>query len=101
MRLNTRSEHYSPRVTGSFPVSDAYGLLISTKSSYVQKSIDAQTKVELNIPQLTIANIGKFGERLTKSFQSSRVQGSIPVKGNFFAEFILLQYNSGKKNDLF
>ena len=29
------------------------------------------------------------------STDSPRVKGSIPVRGNFFAEFIFLQYNSG------
>ena len=57
-------------------------------------SINAQTKVELKIPQLTLAKIAQMGRHdivnTRSEHYSPRVEGSIPVRGNFFAEFILL-----------
>ena len=43
----------------------SHALLISVKFLQVQKSIDAQTKVELNIPQLTLAMIAQLGRHGT------------------------------------
>ena len=57
-------------------------------------------KVELNMPQLILAKIAQLGRHETVNTRSvhfsSGVAGSIPVIGNFFAEFILLLYNSGR-----
>ena len=45
---------------------------------------------------LIIETMGRYAELLQKhDTRSPRVPGSIHVRGNFFAEFILLQYNSG------
>ena len=56
--------------------------------------MDAQTKVELNIPQLTLPKLAQLGKhemvnRRRECF-SPRVTGSILVTRNFFAEYILL-----------
>ena len=55
----------------------------------VQKSIDAQTKVELKIPQLTLWKIAQMGRHETVNTKievySHRAEGSIPVRGNFCA----------------
>ena len=57
-------------------------------------SIDAHTKVELKIPQLTLAKITQIGgmKMYTQEVSTTvlRIKGSIPVRSNFFAEFILL-----------
>ena len=51
-------------------------------------SIDAQIKMELKIPQLTLAKIAQLGRHETVNTRSehynNRVAGSIPVRGNFF-----------------
>ena len=53
-----------------------------------------QTKVELNIPLLALAKIVQLGRHETVNTRSEHyspsVVGSIPVRGKFFAEFILL-----------
>ena len=58
----------------------------------IPKSNDAQTKVELKIPQLT--KIDQLSRQETinmrREHYSPRVENLIPVGGNFFAEFILL-----------
>ena len=50
--------------------------------------------MELKIPQLIIAKIAQLGRHDTvntrNEHNSYMVEGSIPVRGNFFAEFILL-----------
>ena len=50
--------------------------------------------MELNIPQLTLAKIAQLGRYETVNIRgehySPRVVASIPARGNFFAEFILL-----------
>ena len=56
--------------------------------------------MELQIPQLTLAKIAQMGgqEIVDKRTErnSPRVEGSIPIRGNCFAEFILLYYNYGR-----
>ena len=56
--------------------------------------MDRQIKVKLNIPQLTLAKIAQLGRYENVSTRSEhvspRVAGSIPLRGNFFPEFILL-----------
>ena len=63
----------------------------STKVNY------PQTKVELKIIQLTIANIAQMGRHETVNTRSENyspgLEGSIPVRDNFFSDFILLKYN--------
>ena len=48
----------------------------------------------INDPQLTLPKIAQMGMHETGTTRSEhycpRVKGSIPVRGNFFAEFILL-----------
>ena len=48
--------------------------------------------MELKIPQLTLAKIAQMGRHenvnTRSEHYSSRIKGSIPVRGNFFAEFI-------------
>ena len=60
----------------------------------VKKPIDAQTKLELNIPQLTLAKIAQLGKHETVNTRSEHyspgLEATIPVRSNFFAEFILL-----------
>ena len=60
-----------------------------------KKSIDAQ-KVELKIPQLTLAKIAQMGRHKTENTRnehySPRVEGSIPVRGNIFAQFVSFIY---------
>ena len=55
--------------------------------------------MELKIPQLILAKIAHMGTHETVNTRSEhyspRVKGSTLVRGIFFAEFILLQYNSG------
>ena len=50
--------------------------------------------MELKISELTLAKIAQMGRHQTVHIRSEhyspRVEGSIPVGGNFFAEFILL-----------
>ena len=50
--------------------------------------------MELKIPQLTLAKIAQLARHETvntrREHYSPRVPGSIPVRGNFFVEFILL-----------
>ena len=57
--------------------------------------------MELRIPQLTLAKIAQMGRHETVSTRSDhhspRVEGSIPVRGNFVTEFILI-YMSGMVN---
>ena len=52
-----------------------------------------KTKVQLKIPQSIFAQIAQVGRHKTINTRSEHysdgVQGSIPVRGNFFAEFIL------------
>ena len=59
-----------------------------------QKLINAKTKVDLNIPQLTLAKIVHLSRHETVNMRSEhyspKAEDSIPVRGNFFAEFILL-----------
>ena len=66
----------------------------STDFSRVQKSSDTQTKVELKIPQLTLAKIAEMGRHETVSIRSEyyspKIEGTIPVRGNFCTEIILL-----------
>ena len=56
--------------------------------------MDEQTKMELKITQLTLAKIAQMGRYDTQNTRSEhyspRVEGSIPVGGNIFAEFTLL-----------
>ena len=56
--------------------------------------------MELKITQLALGKIAQMGRHETlntgSEHHSLRVQGSIPVRGNFFVEFILLLYNSGR-----
>ena len=56
--------------------------------------------MELTLSQLTLAKIvqlGRYDTVKTRSeYYSLQVTGSIPVRCNFFIEFILLQYNSGR-----
>ena len=59
----------------------------------MEKSIDAQEKVELKIPQLTIANMAQLGRHQTiintrSEHYSPRVTGSIPVTGNLFTQIV-------------
>ena len=76
-------------------------LLISAKSSQVQKSIDAQIKVVLNIPQLTLGKLAQLErhETITEQQPNSHGPVSIPDTGNCFAEFIFYWQNC--QNDLF
>ena len=50
--------------------------------------------MELKIPQLILAKIAQMARQDTvktrSEHHSPRVEGSIPVRGNFLAEFILL-----------
>ena len=50
--------------------------------------------MELKIPQLALAKIAQMGRHETVNTRSEhyspRVEGSIPVRDNFFAEIILL-----------
>ena len=50
--------------------------------------------MNLKIPRLALAKIAQLGRYETVNTRSEhhspRVEGSIPVGGNFFAEFILL-----------
>ena len=58
--------------------------------------------MELKIPQLTLAKIAQIGRHETVNTKSEhyspRLEGSIPVRGNVFADFILLKYNSGRSD---
>ena len=60
---------------------NSHALLIPAK---VQKSIDAQTKVELKIPQLTLAKIAQMGRYETVNTRSEHYSGEngrhFPVK---------------------
>ena len=68
----------------------SHALLISVKS----KSQLMHKKVELKIPQLILAKIAQMGKHENINMRSEhnrpRVEGAVPVRGNFFAEFILL-----------
>ena len=50
-------------------------------------------KMELNIPKLTLAKIAQMRRHETVNIRSEhynhRIAASIPVRANFFAEFIL------------
>ena len=75
-------------------------------STFVSTSIDFWTSIEKSIEHdyVRIIKVRVFQAMLarhetvdTKSeHYSTRVSGSIPVRGNIFDEFILLQYNSGR-----
>ena len=52
-----------------------------------KRSTGAQTKVNLNMPQLTLGKLAQSGKHHSGS---QEVVGSIPTAGNSFAEFILL-----------
>ena len=56
--------------------------------------------MKLKIPQLILDRIAQMVRHETVNTISehygTRVEGSVPVRGNFFAEFILLLYNSGQ-----
>ena len=62
---------------GSVPERSSHTPLILAKSSLVQKPIDAETKVELNIPQLTLVKIAHFGSLCLKMLQGHRGQEMI------------------------
>ena len=49
-------------------------------------SIDAQTKVDLNLPQLALDNLAQIGECMT---ETTWVLGSIPTRGRIY--FLLSQ----------
>ena len=58
-----------------------------------------ETKVELKIPELTLVQIAQLARYETVNTRSEhynpKAKGSSPVRGSFFAEFILLLCNSG------
>ena len=61
---------------------------------HVQKLTDAQPKVELKIPQLTLAKIAQLEQHKTLNTRnehySPKVKGSISIRGIIFTEFHLL-----------
>ena len=61
-----------------------------------KKPIDAQTKVELTIAQLTfvkIAQLGRHENLNTSEVYSPRATGSIPVRGNFLLNLFFSDIN--------
>ena len=71
---------------------------------YSQKSIGAQTKVELKIPQLTLAKIAWHETVNTRSeHYSPRGESSILARGNLFGwiNFFLIQFWQIWQNDIF